>query len=224
MARPRKNASSSSGASEQRISSGQAAYVVERLLSERRISQGEINRYISEMGREISDLEARLQRLRDAHGGQIAAAAAGIGAALGVAAIVRRGPGRPPGSGRGPGRPPGKRGPGRPPGSGRGPGRPPGKRGPGRPPKSLSAPAATTGTDSAAGGGTSAAAATKRGRRGRKRASSLSGEQLASRQLQGRYLALVRQFAETKRAQYAKIAKERGREAAIKEMMSALGK
>jgi hypothetical protein len=223
MARPRKNASSSSGASEQRISPGQAAYVVERLLSERRISQGEINRYVSEMGREISDLEARLQRLREAHGGQIAAAAAGIGAALGVAAIVRRGPGRPPGSGRGPGRPPGKRGPGRPPGSGRGPGRPPGKRGPGRPPKSLSAPAATTGTDTAAAGGTSAAAATTKRRRGRK-PSSITGDQLASRQLQGRYLALVRQFAEAKRAQYARIAKERGREAAIKEMMSALGK
>lgn len=214
MARPRKNASSSSstsGGSDQRISSGQAAYVVERLLSERRISQGEINRYISEMGREISDLEARLQRLREAHGGQIAAAVAGIGAAVGAAALVRRRPGRPPGSGRGPGRPPG---------SGRGPGRPPGRRGPGRPPKSAAAPAANVATDTAAAG----AAGTTGRKRGRKRTSSITGDQLASRQLQGRYLALVRQFAEGKRAQYAKIAKERGREAAIKEMMSALGK
>jgi hypothetical protein len=51
-----------------------------------------------------------------------------------MGAPLKRGPGRPPGTGmkRGPGRPPGtgmKRGPGRPPGSGV-------KRGPGRPPKS----------------------------------------------------------------------------------------
>jgi hypothetical protein len=47
---------------------------------------------------------------------------------------------------------------------------------------------------------------------------------LASRQLQGRYLALVRRFPATKRAAYAKIAKERGREAAIKDMQDSLGK
>jgi hypothetical protein len=42
--------------------------------------------------------------------------------------------------------------------------------------------------------------------------------------LQGRYLALVRQFPATKRANYAKVAKERGREAAIREMQDSLKK
>jgi hypothetical protein len=213
MARPRKNASSSTSTqSENKLSSGQAAYVLERMLGERRISQGEINRYISEMGREISDLEARLQRLREAHGGQIAAAVAGVAAAAGAAALVRRGrgPGRPAGSGAGrPGRPAGR--PGRP--AGRPAGRPP-----------AAATAATTGTETGTGGGTGAGAASGGGKRGRKRRSAITSEQLASRQLQGRYLALVRQFAEGKRAQYAKIAKERGREAAIREMQDALKK
>jgi hypothetical protein len=42
--------------------------------------------------------------------------------------------------------------------------------------------------------------------------------------LQGRYLALVRQFPATRRAQYAKVAKEKGREAAIKDMQDSLKK
>jgi hypothetical protein len=46
---------------------------------------------------------------------------------------------------------------------------------------------------------------------------------LASRKLQGRYLAFIRQIPATKRAQYQKTAKEKGREAAIKEMQVALG-
>lgn len=54
--------------------------------------------------------------------------------------------------------------------------------------------------------------------------SELTAGQLASRQLQGRYLALVRQFPEAKRAQFARTAKERGREAAIKEMQDSLRK
>jgi uncharacterized protein YbjQ (UPF0145 family) len=49
----------------------------------------------------------------------------------------------------------------------------------------------------------------------------VSAETLASRQLQGRYLALIRQIPAQKRAQYAKTAKEKGREAAIKEMRNA---
>jgi hypothetical protein len=47
---------------------------------------------------------------------------------------------------------------------------------------------------------------------------------LASRQLQGRYLALVRRFPANRRAQFAKVAKERGREAAIREMQESVGK
>jgi hypothetical protein len=154
---------------------------LERLIGERRISAGEISRYVGEMGREISDLEARLQRLREAQGGG--------GTGSGAAAPARRG--------RRPGRP------------GRPPGRPPGRR-PGRPPAAAAAAAA--------------APAAKPGRRRGRRRSAITPEQLASRQLQGRYLALVRQFSENKRAQYAKIAKERGREAAIRDMQDALRK
>jgi hypothetical protein len=170
------------------LSSGQSAYVLERLISERRVSPGDVNRIISEMGREISELEAKLQRLREAHGGGSTGSAA--------PAPVRRGPGRPPGSGRGPGRPPG---------SGRRRGRP------GRPP-AAAAPAAAP---------AAAAAPAKAGGKKRGRKAAITPEQLASRQLQGRYLALVRQFPASRRAAYAKTAKEKGREAAIREMQDA---
>lgn len=182
------------------LSPGQAAYVLERLISERRVSANDIEGYVSDMGREISTLEQRLQRLRDAAGPALAGAVAGIAAgAASVAAAVRgrkrgRKPGRP---GRPPGRPPGKRGPGRP---------------PGRPPGSTNTAAANTG----AAGATGAKAGGKK--RGRRAKSAITPEQLASRQLQGRYLALVRQFPETRRTYFAKVAKEKGREAAIKEM------
>ena len=183
MARPRKD-----GSSAPKLSGGQASYVLERLIKDRRVSQGDVNGYLSQMSNEISDLEARLQHLKDAVGGAASAAVAGIASAV---AAVRRRPGRPPGK--------------------RGPGRPPGKRGPGRPPASASAAAGTEG------------AATTGAKRKRKRAA-ITSEQLASRQLQGRYLALVRRFPPTKRAAYAKVAKEKGREAAIKDMQDSLGK
>lgn len=178
MARPKQSSS-------QGLSAGQSAYVLERLLSERRVSPGDVNRIISEMSQEISDLEAKLQRLREAHGGAASSA---------PAAPARRGPGRPPGSGRQPGRP----------------GRPPGRRG--RPPASAAATAAPAASEPAGK------------KRGRKRRSAITPEQLASRQLQGRYLALVRQFPATRRVQYARIAKEKGREAAIREMQDSLKK
>ena len=59
-------------------------------------------------------------------------------------------------------------------------------------------------------------------RRGRRKA--ITAEQAASRKLQGKYLSLVRQIPATRRSQYAKIAKDRGREAAIREMQDALKK
>ena len=136
------------------LSPGQASYVLERLISERRVSQRDIERFVSEMHREIGDLERRLQSLREASGGAQGA----------------RRPGRPPGSGR--------------------------------------AAAAVT-----------AVAGTRRRRR-----SKITPEQLASRQLQGRYLGLIRQIPVSRRNQYKKLAQEKGREAAIKEMVSALGK
>jgi hypothetical protein len=68
-----------------------------------------------------------------------------------------------------------------------------------------------------------AAAAGRPGRR-RRRRSAITPEQLASRQLQGRYLGLIRQIPASRRGQYQRIAKDKGREAAIKEMQGALGK
>ena len=162
MPRPRKNAASGGPS----LTPGQASYVLDRLVAERRISPSEISRYVGEMGREISELEQRLQRLRDA-AGPAAAAAAGFAAG----AVFGRRRGRPPG------------------------------RPPGRP-----------------------AAAKSAAKRGRRRRSAITPEQLASRQLQGRYLALVRRFAKNRRAQFAKTAKDKGREAAIKEMQEALKK
>jgi hypothetical protein len=169
--RPRANASAPS------LSAGQAAYVLERLIAERRISAAEVNRCVGDMHREISDLESRLQSLR-----------ANAGAAPSATTGARRGrpPGRPPGSGRGPGRPPG---------SGR-----------------KAAPVA-------AAAGAPSAAPVKRRRR-----TKITAEQLASRQLQGRYLGLIRQIPASRRAAFQKIAKDRGREAAINEMRMTLKK
>lgn len=152
MARPRKDASESLD-----LSHGQAHYVLGRLLGDRRVSSADIKRYVDEMHREIRKLEERLVSLRSAAGSAISSAVQKI----------RRGPGRPPGSG------------------------------------TAAKPAAP---------------------KGRRRKAALTPEQRASRQLQGRYLGLIRQIPATRRAQYAKIAKERGREAAIKEMQSSLNK
>ena len=172
MPRPRSNPPTS-------YSHGQASYVLDRLISDRRISPGEVSRYINDMQREINDLERRLDALRAAATG--GGASAGTGASSAAAAPRRRG--RPPGSGK-------KRGPGRP---------------PGRP----------------AGTGAAAAPAAAGRRRGR---SAITPEQLASRQLQGRYLGLIRQIRASKRGQYQRIAKEKGREAAIREMADVLKK
>lgn len=70
------------------------------------------------------------------------------------------------------------------------------------------------------GGGNAQKAAGGRKRRKRR----LSAKGLASRQLQGRYLGLIRQIPASQRSKYTKIAKEKNREAAIKEMQSALNK
>ena len=164
--RPRQSASSPS------LSSGQASYVIDRMVSERRVSPGEIIRYVNEMQREIDELEKRLQSLRAAAGG-------GGGGAAAAASPRRRG--RPPGS------------------------------------RNRARAAGDAAAAPAAGGGA-------KGRRLGRRRSNITPEQLASRQLQGRYLGLIRQIPASKRGQYQKTAKEKGREAAIKEMASALGK
>lgn len=221
MPRPRKTTSDYAPGNTQ-LSSGQATYVIERLLAERRVSAAEIARYVAEMHREISDLEERLNRLREASG--VAAATAIIGAAAGAAATFvarRRGPGRPAAaaSTESSGATPVRRGPGRPAGSGAG------RRSRRQSTSGAGAGAgagttsgsASTGATSASGGG----AQTSRARRG---TTPITAEQLASRQLQGRYLALVRRFPENRRTQFAKMAKEKGREYAINEMQSSLKK
>jgi O6-methylguanine-DNA--protein-cysteine methyltransferase len=144
LARPRKSAS------EQKLSPGQASYVLDRLIGDRRVTRTDVQRYVKDMQREIGDLERRLQSLKEAAGGVIRSA---------IQALT-----------------PGKRR-GRPPGAGR-----------------------------------------------KRRSSKITAEQLASRQLQGRYLGLIRQIPASKRGTYQKIAKEKGREAAIKEMMTTLKK
>src|SRR5437763_16681574 len=98
MPRPRLNAPAP------QLSHGQAAYVLDRLVADRRISPGEVSRYVSDMHREISDLESRLDMLRS-HAG-----AAPSGSGSGAVTGARRGrpPGRPPGSGKRRGRPPGR--------------------------------------------------------------------------------------------------------------------
>ncbi len=177
MARPKKQ-----NASTPQLSGGQASYVLERLIAERRISQGDVNRHIGDMHREISSLESRLQMLRS-H-----ASASASGSTSGTTTGARRG--RPPGAGT-------RKRRGRPVGSGR-----------------KNAAAASAGTATSA-----PAAPAKRRRRSR-----ITAEQLASRQLQGRYLGLIRQIPANKRAQYQKTAKEKGREAAINDMKVALKK
>lgn len=121
------------------LSPGQATYVIDRLVADRRISAGDITRYVAQMQREINDLEVRLQTLRQASGARIPISSRNAAAA--------RGPRR-----------------------------------------------------------------------------RVTSEQRASRLIQGRYLGLIRQIPASRRGQYQKIAREKGREAAIKEMASALGK
>ncbi len=135
------------------VSPGQASYVLDCLLADRRISQGEVNRYMAGMQREISELERRLDALKQASGG------------------ARR-----------------------------------------------------VATTAAAGHTAAAAPQTKARAKRRRRRAIITPEQLASRQLQGRYLGLIRQIPANKRGQYQKTAKEKGREAAIKQMQSALKK
>jgi hypothetical protein len=170
------------------LSPGQASYVLDKLVSDRRISVGEINRYVSDMHREISELESRLNSLRSA---------AGTGTGGGGAAPVRRRPGRPrkvvAPMAAFPAAVPARRG-----------------RRPGRP-------------SNASLGIVSAAAAPAR-RRGRRARSAITPQQLASRQLQGRYLGLIRQIPASRRGQFQRIAKEQSREAAIREMESVLKK
>lgn len=140
------------GATGTSLTSGQAVYVLNRIMKERRVPAREINRYVSEMGREIEELESQLAALKAAHGMSAA-----------TPPVARRGRAAQP----------------------------------------------------------KAAAAAKAAPAKKRRKKNVSPEQLESQKLQGRYLGLVRQFSESKRRYFAKIAKDKGREVAIKEMLEA---
>lgn len=202
MARPRNNPTAPD------VTPGQAKWVIQRLISERRLSPNEVQRYVGDMQREISDLERQLDMLRQAHGGSGSASRTSSSSASSSSNAGSTGARR--------GRKPGRK-PGRPAGSGASAqtagGEQPARKRRGRPPRAASANA----------GGEQAAAAPKAGRGSKKRArAAITPEQLASRQLQGRYLALIRQIPAARRAPYAKLAKEKGREAAIKELQDAV--
>lgn len=153
------------------LTPGQASYVLERLMRDRRVSANDVERYVGDMRREIDELETRLQSLRAATGG---GSDKQSGASAGGGLPARRRPGRPP----------------------------------------------------RAAGAASPAAVTKPSRRGRKRGRSaaITPERLASRQLQGRYLSLVRRIPRNRRNYFSRLAKEKGREAAIKEMQGIVEK
>lgn len=51
-----------------RVTAGEALYVLDRLVQERRLNAGEIDRVVKEMHREIEELEGRLAALRQAAG------------------------------------------------------------------------------------------------------------------------------------------------------------
>jgi hypothetical protein len=61
-------------------------------------------------------------------------------------------------------------------------------------------------------------------KRAKRSSKPVSAEVVASRKLQGRYIAAVRQLPKTRRARFAAIAKREGREAAIAAIRKAAGK
>jgi len=69
---------------------GQAQYVVERLIKERRVSQADVNGYLAEMGREIQEIEQRLAGLRAAAGPARVAVPAPPGATRAAKTAKRR--------------------------------------------------------------------------------------------------------------------------------------
>jgi hypothetical protein len=134
------------------LTGGQAQYVLNRLLADRKIGARDISACLSAMQADIEELEQRLNSLR--------------GSATTGAATPKR--------------------------------------------AATAAPKAVAG-DSAAP-------------RTRRRQTNISPETQASRILQGRYLGLIRQIPATRRSKFQKIAKDNGREAAVKALRVALGR
>jgi hypothetical protein len=76
------------------VTAGQAQWILERLLAERRISQQDVQRYVADIDREIQDLERRLTVLRAATGNQPLASTAPR-SAVATPKKGKRRPGRP---------------------------------------------------------------------------------------------------------------------------------
>jgi hypothetical protein len=76
------------------VTPGQAQWIVERLLADRKISQQDVQRYVADMGREIQDIERRLASLREAAGSGPMASSAPRSEAPAAKTRKRR-PGRP---------------------------------------------------------------------------------------------------------------------------------
>lgn len=135
------------------LTKGQALFVIERMIAERRISPAESSKYAAEMEGEIRSIEKRLAELRAASGAQ----------AQPAPAARPRNADRPRGNG------------------------------------SVKL-------------------------RRRRAAKPLTAERRASQRLQGRYLGLIAQVPKRKRAKFSAMAKDKGREAAIAAMRTALRK
>ena len=75
------------------VTAGQAQWIIERMLADRRISQQDVQRYVADMGREIQDIERRLETLREAAGNGVAASLAPQ--ITRAAKVEKRRPGRP---------------------------------------------------------------------------------------------------------------------------------
>lgn len=69
------------------LSPGQAKYVLERLIAERRVAPGEVSKYVSDIGDEIAAIERRLVELRAA--AESSDAAGGLRASGGRSAARR---------------------------------------------------------------------------------------------------------------------------------------
>jgi hypothetical protein len=76
------------------VTAGQAQWILERLLADRRISPQEIQRYVTDLGHEIQDVERRLAVLREAAGAGPVGSPSPRSAAPAAKAGKRR-PGRP---------------------------------------------------------------------------------------------------------------------------------
>jgi hypothetical protein len=74
------------------VTAGQAQWIIEQMLADRRISQQDVQRYVADMGREILDIERRLESLRAAAGRGVAAS---LPQRMPVAKVEERRPGRP---------------------------------------------------------------------------------------------------------------------------------